>query len=283
MLSTTRGDVWFIGTPKGMGNDFHDKYFAKDPETTVYKFPSCTIHNQQVTQTLSKYADIDEIRSAYKNLPKDAFDQEYLAEFTRPSGVVYKDWPLENYKDVPYDSMLPVHITMDFGVNDPTAVIWIQPSGSEFRVIDYYEMGNADIAHFAQVIKSKPYKTAELVTGDDAGRARTLTTGTSPIDELAKSGIFVRTTQGLKIPDQIRTTYKHLKELFIDTKAQRLRDCILNYHYPEKKENVINQSNEIPMHDEWSHGMRALEYYFCNYRGDMYGNVIKSTKNWSIA
>jgi hypothetical protein len=34
-----------------------------------------------------------------------------------------------------------------------------------------------------------------------------------------------------------------------------------NYRYPEKSKQLIDQSNEIPIHDEYSHTMRALEYY----------------------
>ena len=293
MLATTAGDVWFIGTPKGMGNDFYDKYFGKDKLTKRFKMPSCEIQGEYVVNLLSKYANQGEIQSAYEQLTKEEFSQEYLADFTRPKGVVYKEWPLENYKKVTYDELAPLHLSWDFGVNDPTAIIWIQPLGGEFRVIDYYEANNANIAHFVQVVKSKPYKEPDFVTGDDAGRARTVVTGTSPIEELSKHGIYVSTTKGLKIPDQIRQTHKHMKSLFVNTgegdmtkslHLKRFRDCILNYHYPEISEDVRNQSNEIPVHDEWSHAMRALEYYFVNYKGQ--GKELPrkklDTERWSM-
>lgn len=268
MLSTTEGDVWFIGTPKGMGNDLYDRYYSKSRQITKYRIPSCTIHNKKVQYTTSKYASLRELQDAYKNLPIDAFNQEYMAEFTRPAGVVYGDWPLDNFKEMSYDPHIPLHLSFDFGVNDPTAIIWIQPYSGEFRVIDYYEASNGNVDHFVQVIKSKPYREPSLCTGDDAGRSRTLTTGTSPIDEFSKQGIHISTLQGLKIPNQIRMTHKHIKSLFVSDKLVRFRDCLLNYHYPEVKDNVRDQSNEKPVHDEWSHAMRALEYYFANYRGE---------------
>jgi phage terminase large subunit len=266
MLSTTAGDVWFIGTPKGMGNDLYDKFFTEDTLTTKYKLPTCDINEGQLSNFLSEYSNAQEIEHAYSTLPKDAFDQEYLAEFTRPSGTVYSDWPLENFKEVNYDVNLPLHISFDFGINDPTSIIWIQPNGSEFRVVDYYEASNANLAHFVSVIRSKPYKEPELYTGDPAGKARTLTTGTSPIELLSQSGIQVRTKDGVKIPDQIRMTHGLIKSLFVDSKLTRFRDCLLNYRYPEIKENVKNQENEIPIHDEFSHAMRALEYYAVNIK-----------------
>lgn len=269
MLSTTEGDVWFIGTPKGMGNDFYDRFFLNDSDYKKYRIPSCKIDGDNVISTTSIYAKIGAIQKAHDTSVKDRFDQEYLAEFTRPSGTVYADWPLENFKEVNYDTNLAVHISMDFGVNDPTSVIWLQNNGSEFRVIDYYEASNANIEHFVQVIRSKPYKEPELVTGDPAGKARTLTTGTSPIEILAQKGLHVRTKDGVKIPDQIRVVHGIIKSLFVSNKLTRFRDCLLNYRYPEIKETVRNQENEIPIHDEFSHAMRALEYYAVNVKDCM--------------
>jgi hypothetical protein len=261
MLSTTAGNVWFVGTPKGMGNDLYDKYFSNDPDTTKFKIPAMT--NGVPT---SQYANLKELEQAELTLPKDAFDQEYLAEFTRPSGTVYADWPLENFEEVNYDVNLPLHATIDFGVNDPTSIIWIQPQGSEYRIVDYYEASNANIEHFISVINSKPYKQVELFTGDVAGNARTLTTGTSPIEIMATKGIHVRTKGGVKIPDQIRAVHGLIKSLFVSNNLTRFRDCLLNYRYPEIKDTARNQENELPIHDEFSHAMRALEYYAVNIK-----------------
>lgn len=261
MLSTTAGNVWFVGTPKGMGNDLYDKYFTEDKDTTKFKIPAIDGDTPK-----SAYADLSELQKARETLPKDAFDQEYLAEFTRPQGTVYSDWPLENFKEVNYDVNLPVHITMDFGVNDPTSLIWIQTNGSEYHIFDYYEASDANIEHFVQVINSKPYKTAELFTGDPAGKARSLTTGTSPIEILATKGIHVRTKDGVRVPDQIRSTHGLIKSLFVSNKLTRFRDCLLNYRYPEVKETARNQENELPIHDEFSHACRALEYYAVNVK-----------------
>jgi hypothetical protein len=266
MLSTTRGDVWFIGTPKGMGNDLYDKYFTKDIDCTPYKIPSCVINGSTIVSTTSQYASIEELQGAFNSLPKEAFEQEYMGEFTRPTGTVYSDWPLENFKEVKYDVNLPLHATMDFGVNDPTSIIWIQPNGSEYRIIDYYEASDANIEHFVAVLNSKPYKSVELYTGDIAGNARTLTTGTSPIEMLAQKGIHVRTKSGVKIIDQVRVTHGLIKSLFVSNHLTRFRDCLLNYRYPEVKDTARNQENELPIHDEFSHAMRALEYYAVNIK-----------------
>jgi hypothetical protein len=272
LLTDKVSSAWFISTPNGL-NHFHDLYQMQNKDSDYKSFHFTSYDNPHLKT--------EEIEKAKKEMDENSFKQEYMADFVRPKGTVYSEWPLNNFRSVPYDTMLPVHITMDFGVNDPTSIIWIQPQGSEFRIIDYYEASDANIDHFISVIKSKPYREASLYTGDDAGRARTLTTGTSVIDELSKNGIYVRTTSGLRIPDQIRITHKNIKSLFVDNKLTRFRDCLLNYRYPEIKDSARNQENEVPIHDEYSHAMRALEYYFVNYKPEMpiYTPV---RKNWSM-
>lgn len=284
MFSTTGGTVWFVGTPKGLGNDLYDKY---QELTEKFIMPACDVQGGKVVSTLSKFADIETIQKAYDSdttPSKEYFGQEYMAEFTRPAGTVYAQWKLDNFKDIEYDYNLPLYLSFDFGVNDPTAIIWMQVQGSEFRVIDYHEARNGDVGYFVQVINSKPYKQPEGCYGDPAGMARSITTNTSPIEEYAKHGIHIK-TKASTIPDQIRTTHKIIPSLYVSKRAERFRDILLNYRYPEKSEKIINQSNEIPIHDDWSHGARALEYFAINY----HPNTMQTTSlpqynktKWSI-
>jgi hypothetical protein len=268
MLTTTNGQMWFLGTPKGLGNDFYFKYI-EDNKFRKFKFPSCIISGGKVMQVLSVYTSIEKMQEIYNRAVEegklDYFNQEHLAEFTRPSGTVYKEWSIDNYKKFDYDENLPVHLTFDFGVNDPTAIIWIQPKGGETRVIDYYEATNADINHFIQVLRAKPYKTPEFCTGDIAGRATDLTSGKSPISMLKDAGYYIKTSHIPNILAQVRQAHTKIKHLYINHKSSRFKDIILNYRYPEVKTDIRNQSNEIPLHDQWSHGARAFEYYCWNY------------------
>jgi hypothetical protein len=279
-LTDTMGGGIFISTPKGYG-DFFDLYNKELNDTDYASFTFTTYDNPFIPAT--------EVDKAKLEVGEDSFRQEYMAEFVSVSGQVYKEWKLDRqFVEVPYDPNLELNVTMDFGVNDPTAIIWLQRNGGEFRIIDYYESSDANIDHFVSVIKSKPYRFPSLFTGDIAGKARSITTNTSPIEEYAKHGIFIKTKKVGKIEDQIRVTHKYIPSLFVSNRLSRVRDCILNYRYPEK-DGKLNQSNENPIHDEWSHGMRALEYYFVNIDGlDMegiksYNQIPKNNfKEWEI-
>jgi hypothetical protein len=266
MFSTTEVKVWFMGTPKGLGNDFHDRYFDPSEVYTKSLIPACTLKDGKIVDVTSRYGNLETIQKSLETLPDNDFRQEYLGDFTKPSGTVYSEWPEENFVKLEYDPTLPVHATFDFGVNDPTVAVIIQPHGGEYRVIDYLEVTDSNIETVLQWINSKPY-TIEFFTGDHAGRARSIGTGTSPIDMMEDKGFAFRTTSGLKIPGQIRVTHGIIKGLYVSDKLVRFRDCLMNYAYPKTKEGVVNETNEIPIHNEWSHAMRALEYYAVNVKG----------------
>jgi hypothetical protein len=197
------------------------------------------------------------------------YRQEILAEYQKPVGTVYEEWDMDTrYIPFEYDPNLELHLTWDFGVNDPTSIIWLQPRGNELRVVDYYEANDANIEHFVSVIRSKSYKIPTFETGDIAGNARDLTSGKSPIEELRRMGHYIRTSSIPDLTTQIRNAHKFIPALYISSSnpnCERFRDCLINYKYPKKTENLVNQSNEVPIHDQFSHAMRAFEYYCWNY------------------
>ena len=254
-LMTNKAPAIMAGTPKGF------KQLYSFEQSGLFK----PFHYTSLDNPALDRQELDSLIKEYQQMGMDYYEQEIMAEYKKPVGLVYKEWNFEtNYIDLDYDQNLPLHVSMDFGVNDPTSIIWIQPNGSETRVIDYYEASDASIEHFVSVINSKPYYRPDLFTGDPAGKARTLTTGTSPIEILSSKGISVRTKDGVKIPDQIRMAHRKMSGLFVSKKAERFKDCLLNYRYPTKASNIINQENELPIHDQWSHGMRAFEYWAVN-------------------
>lgn len=269
------------GTPKGY------RHLYKLEQSGLFR----CFHFKSMDNPDLNESEIEQMVKEYKAMGEGYYRQEILAEYERPHGTVYEEWPDKNFVDMDYDPFLPLHLAIDFGVNDPTAIVWIQPNKGEFRVIDFYETPDSSVEHFVSVIRSKPYKKPDLIVGDAAGKARSITTNTSPIEEYAKHGLYIKTKDGLQIPDQIRITHKYMPMLMMNQKTCGiLREHILNYRYPEMKDTRINQSNENPIHDSHSHSMRAIEYYFANIDGGSLFKDYTSTKyqnkrllkKWSI-
>ena len=254
-LLVHKAPVLVSGTPKGFRNLYR---LEQSGIFTPFHFTSH--ENPELDPE-----ELEALVKEYKEMGEDYYRQEILAEYMKPVGVVYREWDLDRqYIELEYDPSLPVDIGIDYGVNDPTSIVWFQRHGSEIRVIDYYEASDSDIAHYAQVINSKPYSTPQIVVADPySGNARTVQTATTPNQEFAKYGIHISSPKRMDIPNQIRVAHKHMKNLYINKNpnVERFRDCLLNYRYPEKSGSLVNQSNEKPIHDEYSHAMRAMEYY----------------------
>lgn len=225
--------------------------------------------------------ELEDLKKEYKSMGMGAYRQEILAEYEKPQGTVYEEWDMDKqYIDFSYNPALPLHLSWDFGVNDPTAILFIQPFGSEIRLVDYYEAGDADIKHFTEWIEKRGYEKPVFEAGDIAGRQRSLTTNKSVIAELRLLGHNIRTIAIPDIESQVRHAHRSIPNLYIsktNPRTARFVECILNYRYPKKSETLVNQDNENPIHDEFSHAMRAFEYYCWNLtHGDAGGFVTKT-------
>lgn len=257
-LMTHKAPVVISGTPKGYRNMYRMENGG------IFK----TFHYTSDDNPDLDRKELEDMKAEYKLMGMGAYRQEILAQYEKPEGTVYEEWNMDKqYVDFNYNILLPIHLAWDFGVNDPTVILFIQPNGSELRLIDYYEAGDADLKHFVDKIKEFRYKQAEFEAGDIAGRARSLVTNKSPIRVLRDMGHNVRSMAIPDIETQIRTAHKFIPNLYVNKANERTKrfvECILNYRYPKKSETSINQENENPIHDEFSHALRAFEYYCWN-------------------
>ena len=58
---------------------------------------------------------------------------------------------------VPWEPSVPVHIALDLGIGDATAIWFVQAVGSMLHVIDYLEAIDHGLEWYAKVLKDKPY------------------------------------------------------------------------------------------------------------------------------
>ncbi len=257
-LITHKAPAMVAGTPKGFRN-----MYRLENGGIFKSFHFTSMDNPDLDPK-----ELEDLKAEYMKMGMGAYRQEILAEYEKPHGTVYEEWNMDKqYLDFSYSDIWPIHLAWDWGVNDPTVILFIQPNGEELRLIDYYEASNADLKHFVDYIKELGYKHPEFEAGDIAGRARSLLTGKSAITELRNLGHDVRSNPIPDIETQIRHAHKYIPKLYVNKsnpRTKRFIECILNYRYPKKPENIIEQSNEKPLHDEFSHALRAFEYYCWN-------------------
>ena len=151
-----RAPAIVAGTPDGFRNMYRMENSEKENGEKIFK----TFHFTSYDNPEIDPGELDDLAHEYKLEGMGAYRQEILAQYEKPRGTVYKEWDMDRrYIDFDYDSNLPLHLSWDFGINDSTSVLFIQPNGSELRLVDYYEASDANLEHFTQIISSKPYKT----------------------------------------------------------------------------------------------------------------------------
>lgn len=97
-------------------------------------------------------------------LDEDEFRQEMECSFEAPNSGSYYGKKLEEAERdgrigiVPHEPRLPVHTAWDLGVDDCTAIWFVQIMlGGDWRIIDYLENNGVGSEWYVEQLKAKPY------------------------------------------------------------------------------------------------------------------------------
>lgn len=237
-LTDRIGQCMFISTPKGF-NHFYDLFNTKDEDYQSFHFTSYD----------NPYIPSEEIDKAGKEIPEDRFAQEYLADFRKTEGLVYKEF--DRNRHVSEDKPKTVSDTIlgiDFGYTNPSSIIPIKIDGDNHYWIqeEYYKTGQTTEALAEQ---AKLYKSTK-VYADPAEPDR--------IEILRKYGLNCR-----DVSKDIVAGVDRVRELFKQNRIHIHPDCknliheLETYRYPDKKPD----QNEVekPVKDK-DHALDALRY-----------------------
>ena len=203
-------------------------------------------------------------------------------------GSVYEEAELVPLGKYSYDSSLPLYTSSDYGIKDPTAIIWFQTTldKSKFFIIDHFEKSGHTIDYFIpfytgiirpnnqykytkqeleKIRQHSKWKSARHF-GDPAGKMRGQVVNSSVIRELAKAGIFVFTNEkSNSFPARRDATKILLRTLYVNKESEYVLDCIKNSNYPEVSDNSQRtQKITKPVHDGFSHMRTAVEFFAVN-------------------
>lgn len=243
-LTDTKGEALFISTPKGF-NHFYDLYNQEVRDKDFKSFHFTSNDNPHIPP--------EEIEKAKQELTEDRFSQEYLADFRKTEGLVYKEFErsLHIFTKAEDKTYIKTFGGVDFGFTNPAAVVTIKKDKyAVYWVTDeWYKKGQTDaqIADYVAALKwDECFPDPESASG---------------IEELRRRGVNVR--EVIKNKDSIRNGISTVRELF---KANRLRiheSCenliweLETYSYPEKKADKNEEENPIKEND---HLLDALRY-----------------------
>lgn len=225
-----------------------------------------------------------EILSSINELTPEAFLQEIAADFTEFVGRVFKEFDEEKHvTDLTFNPGWQTFAAVDYGFHNPNVWLLIQvgPWG-EINVLDeIYEEG-LDPEDFADEIRWRKLNPANLhyffPDPADPGASRVLE---------KKLGIRARGGTGGELSSRINHIRKALRDprivtsddldladqsirprLLFDRRCQRTIEDMLNYRYPEKKDDRETSSDryEKPMKKD-DHGPEALGRFFAGMFG----------------
>lgn len=228
-LTDRKGRAMFISTPKGF-NHFYDLFNLQESDPDYKSFQFTTYDNPHIPQ--------EEIEKARQELTEDRFAQEYLADFRKMEGLVYKEFNREVhvFNKEEFDNNLPAMFSwneflvgVDYGFTNPTAVLQIfRDSADNFYVMDeLYERGKTDP------------ETNQYIAALNAQKIFPDPAAASAVAELKKL-CPGKVREVVKNKDSIKNGIDRVRELFKANKLHVASHCVNliqefeTYSYPDK-------------------------------------------------
>ncbi len=239
-LTDLKGEALFISTPKGF-NHFYDLFCLeqKDPDYKSFRF----------TTYDNPYIPRDEVDKARVELTEDRFAQEYLGDFRKMEGLVYKEFDRKRHVFTGNpQNVVETVCGVDFGFTNPCAALKIQidADGTWWVVQEFYKRGktNQEIIEYVRTFGASEYYP------DPAEPDR--------IEEMSRAGLPVR-----EVNKDVAAGIDAVHNLFRKDRLRIHASCVNTlaeletYAYKPKRHNQGEPEEPIKEND---HAMDALRY-----------------------
>ena len=297
-LADYQAPVIFISTPKGY-NHFFELYEQGQLEGD-YK-------SWRFTSYDNPYIPKEEIDNAKKELTEDTFAQEFLADFRKYTGLVYKEFQREVHVIEPFEvsDSWQIYRSVDFGSTNPTVILWIATDGDDnwFVVDEHYATGQT-IDYHAGVCNSKPLSSRVVQTYGDPS-------GAQWISEFANKGIYItpankemgtnfnswvrfgiekvaeklKRVPGRKVGsiETITADISGLPGLFVFNTCTNTIKEFETYRWKEKSVTQAQDLNEPDIPEKANdHAMDALRYFAVSYSKPSLPTTSYKKEKWSL-
>jgi len=220
-LLDSKGGATFISTPNGF-NHFYDLSLLPGTNTDWAYFHYTSYDNP--------YLDPEEIEKKKAEITADRFAQEYMGEFRKKEGLVYKEFSrFKHVIDKLPDDFEPVYTYggVDWGHTHPCAIITVEKdyNGCYWITDEFYKIGQTESMIVDKVVSlnfNKVFPDPENASGIAALKAKgvnlrevnknkgSVVSGISKVQELIKQGRLkvlsncvnvIREFEGYSYPD----------------------------------------------------------------------------------
>lgn len=256
-LSDRHGWAAFAGTPRGK-NEFYNlrnRGLKGDADWATW------ILKASETGLLSQ-ADLKDARDS---MDEATYAREYECDFDASiEGAYYAKEMAKAEADkricrLPIEPTIKVDTWWDLGIDDATAIWFVQDVGSERRIVDYLEVSGEGLPAIAKRLDAKDYRYGRHILPHDAN-ARELGTGRSRIETLQALGI--RNTEivpAQEVVDGINATRLMIPKCWFDAdRCERGIEALKQYRREWDGKRQVWR--ERPLHDWASHAADAFRY-----------------------
>jgi phage terminase large subunit len=169
---------------------------------------------------------------------------------------------------VPHDPSLAVFTAWDLGMDDSTAIWFMQKVGQEVRLIDYYANEGFGLSHYVEILDAKGksgehnkpgYRYAGHVLPHDV-KVRELGTGKSRLETLESLGVSnVTVCPTLSVEDGIEAVRNLLARSWFD--KDKCSEGVLSLKQYRREYDETRQIWKARPHHDWtSHAADAFRY-----------------------
>jgi PBSX family phage terminase large subunit len=269
-LVDRRGSAMFISTPKGF-NHFYDLYEFEAKLQDYQSFHFTTYDNPHIPK--------EEIERERLSKPEDTFAQEYLADFRKMEGLVYKEFNRDThlFDDEP-EAIRHTFGALDFGFTNPTAILTgkIDKDRHVWITDEWYKSEHTPV-QLVPILKKRNYDAIYPDPEDAAGIA-TLVRNALPVREVEKGKNSV--INGIKL----------VRELFTQNRLHIHRSCVNliseleSYRYQDDKPDKNAPEEPVKHNDHACDSLRylimSLPWLFdTNMKTSYDGNIDPKTHN----
>jgi len=196
-LADSKAPCWFISTPNGF-NHFKDMAEKIDKDWQYFHFTSYD----------NPYIPKEEIDKAKEEMSEDSFYQEWMGEFRKMSGLIYKDFNRDIHMvDIPkLDYNWTYTRSIDFGFGHKTALGYfaINSTGTQIYCYDGLYLSGMTTHDIAEAIKIKD--SGRVFINPVADSAQPMM-----IEELSREGVHFNPVE--KGADSVKNGISKVAEL----------------------------------------------------------------------
>lgn len=244
-LTDRKGEVMFISTPRGF-NHFYELYNMHLTDKDYASFHFTTYDNPHIDPT--------EVEKSKLEITETRFAQEYLADFKKVEGLVYKEFDRTRhlYEKLPENTHFEYLGGVDFGFTHPAAVthVYKTPNNDYYVENEYYQKGRTEnqiadyiaSCKFNRVYPDPENPSAIQVLANKNVNIREVTKGKNSV----KSGI-----------DRVRDLFKQNK-LHINKRCVNLIGELESYSYGDSKDGGDVAENPVKENDDLLDSLRYV-------------------------